>query len=91
MQELDEYYNNLWFKKKKIEKPFRNMPIEIKKIIDYYENNNSIEKHTYLTTFLLNLDSNTLGQIEKIITESREFYKDHDRPKYRIYSIKRKR
>lgn len=91
MQELDEYYNNLWFKKKKIEKPFRNMPIEIKKIINYCENNNYIEKHTYLTTFLLNLNSNTLGQIEKIITESREFYKDHDRPKYRIYSIKGKR
>lgn len=91
MKELDEYYNSLWFKKKKIEKPFREVPCEIKKVIDYCENNNYIEKHTYLTTFLLNLDSNTLSQTEKIITESREFYKNNDRPKYRIYDIKRKR
>ena len=91
MEELDEYYNNLWFKKKKIAKPFRNIPIEIKKVIDYCEKNNSIKNHTYLTTFLLNLDPNTLHQTEKIITESREFYKNNNRPKYRIYVIKGKR
>lgn len=91
MEELDEYYNNLWFKKNKIAKPFRNIPIEIKKVIDYCEKNNSIKNHTYLTTFLLNLDPNTLHQTEKIITESREFYKNNNRPKYRIYVIKGKR
>lgn len=91
MQELDEYYNSLWFKKKKIEKPFREVPSEIKKVIDYCENNNSIRNHTYLTTFLLNLEPNTLQHTEKIIVESREFYKNNNRPKYRIYDIKRKR
>ena len=91
MKELDEYYNSLWFKKKKIEKPFREVPSEIKKIIDYCEKNNSIRNHTYLTTFLLNLEPNTLQQTEKIIVESREFYKNNNRPKYRLYDIKRKR
>ena len=91
MKELDEYYNNLWFKKKKFEKPFRDIPVEIKTIIDFCEKNNDISKHTYLTTFLLNLDSNTLFQTEKIIIESREFYKKNNRPKYRIYVAKRKR
>ena len=91
MKELDEYYNNLWFKKKKITKPYREIPVEIKKIIDYCENNSSIRKHTYLTTFLLNLDPNTLHQTEKIIIESREFYKNNSRPKYRIYVTEGKR
>lgn len=91
MKELDEYYNNLWFKKKKITKPYREIPVEIKKIIDYCENNSSIRKHTYLTTFLLNLDPNTLHQTEKIIIESREFYKNNSRPKYRIYVAEEKR
>ena len=91
MKELDEYYNNLWFKKKKITKPYREIPVEIKKIIDYCENNSSIRKHTYLTTFLLNLDPNALHQTEKIIIESREFYKNNSRPKYRIYVTEGKR
>lgn len=90
MKELDEYYNNLWFKKKKIEKPFRNIPYEIKKIIDYCENNNYIMNHTYLTTLLLNLNPDVLFQTEKIIVESREFYKKNNRPKYRIYGLKGK-
>ena len=64
---------------------------EIKKVIGYCENNNSIRNHTYLTTFLLNLEPNTLQQTEKIIVESREFYKNNNRPKYRIYVIKEKR
>mgnify|MGYP004676062679 CR=1 FL=1 len=88
MKEIDEYYNNLWFKKKIIEKPYREIPHEINKIIDYFENNNAIMNHTYLTTFLLNLDPNTLQQTENIITESMEFYKNYNRPKYRVYVIK---
>lgn len=91
MGELDAYYNNLWFKKRSIMKPYRKMPSEIKKVIDFCEKNNLIENHTYLTTFLLNLNSDTLQQTEKIILESREFYKRNDRSKYRIYVFNTKR
>lgn len=82
MEELDAYYNNLWFKKSHIEKPYRKLPIEIKNVIEFCEKNNEIENHTYLSTFLLNLNNETLQQIEKIILQSKEFYKNNKRPKY---------
>lgn len=82
MEELDAYYNNLWFKKSHIEKPYREIPIEIKKIIEFCEKNTELENHTYLSTFLLNLNTDTLQQIEKIILQSKEFYKNNKRPKY---------
>ena len=85
MEELDAYYNNLWFKKRNIMKPYRKIPLEIGKVIDFCEKNNSIENHTYLTTFLLNLNPDTLQQTEKIVIESKEFYEKNNRPKYRIY------
>ncbi len=91
MEELDAYYNNLWFKKRSIMKPYRKIPSEIEKVIDFCEKNNSIENHTYLTTFLLNLNPDTLKQTEKIVLESKEFYKKNDRPKYRIYVFNTKR
>lgn len=91
MEELDAYYNNLWFKKRSIIKPYRKIPSEIEKIIDFCEKHTSIEKHTYLTTFLLNLNPNTLKQTEKIVLESKEFYKKNERAKYRIYVFNTKR
>lgn len=91
MEELDAYYNNLWFKKRSIMKPYRKIPPEIEKVIDFCEKNNLIEKHTYLTTFLLNLNPDTLKKAEKIVLESKEFYKKNDRPKYRIYVFNTKR
>lgn len=91
MEELDAYYNNLWFKKRSIMKPYRKIPAEIEKVIDFCEKNNLIENHTYLTTFLLNLNPDTLKQTEKIVLESKEFYKKNDRPKYRIYVFNTKR
>lgn len=91
MEELDAYYNNLWFKKRSIIKPYRKIPSEIEKIINFCEKHTSIEKHTYLTTFLLNLNPNTLKQTEKIVLESKEFYKKNERAKYRIYVFNTKR
>lgn len=92
LKEIEKYYNNLWFKKGKIEKPFRKLPLEINKIIDYFEkNNNYMENQTYLAIFLLNLNMDTLKQIENIIIKAREFYKNTKRPKYRIYGIKNTR
>src|SRR5699024_5965895 len=43
MEELDAYYNSLWFKKKIVTKPYRNIPSEIKKVIEFCEKNNAIE------------------------------------------------
>lgn len=91
MEKLDAYYNNLWFKKGSITKPYRKIPLEIKKVIDFCEKNNSIKNHTYLTTFLLNLNLDILKQIEKIVLESKEFYKKNNRAKYRIYVFNTKR
>ncbi len=91
MKELDAYYNNLWFKKRSIMKPYREIPPEIEKVIDFCEKNSSIENRTYLTTFLLNLNHDTLNQTEKIVLESKEFYKKNDRPKYRVYVFNTKR
>lgn len=91
MDKLDDYYNNLWFKRKNIEKPYRKIPTEVKKVVEFCEKNITIEKRTYLSTFLLNLDPDTLKQTEKIIVESKEFYEKNSRPKYRIYGTKKKR
>lgn len=91
MDELDEYYNNLWFKRKVIEKPFREISIEINKIIKFCEENNNIANCTDLAIFLLNLNLENLRQIEKIIINSRDFYKKVNRPKYRLYLIIRKK
>ena len=91
MEELDAYYNDLWFKKRNITKPYRKIPLEIKKVIDFCEKNNLIENHTYFTTFLLNLNPDMLQQTEKIVLESKEFYKKNNRPKYRLYVFKTKR
>ncbi len=91
MEELDAYYNNLWFKKRDVTKPFRKLPLEIEKIISYCERNNKIKNHTYFTTFLLNLNPNVQQQTEKIILQSKEFYKKNNRPKYRIYGFSAKR
>ena len=90
MEELDAYYNNLWFNKRNVEKPYRKIPFELERIINFCEKNNEIENHTYFTTFLLNLNPNILPQIEKIILQSKEFYKKNNRPKYRIYVFSRK-
>lgn len=87
MEELDAYYNSLWFKKKIVTKPYRNIPSEIKKVIEFCEKNNAIENHTYLTTFLLNLNPDTLQLTEKIVIESKEFYKKNNRPKYGYMSL----
>ena len=90
MEELEAYYNNLWFKKRSIMKPYRKIPLEIEKIINFCENHNSIENHTYMTTFLLNLNSDTMKQTEKIVLESKEFYKKNERPKYGYMSLTQK-
>lgn len=90
MEELDAYYNNLWFKKSHIEKPYRKIPIEIKKVIEFCEKNAGLENHTYLSTFLLNLNTDTLQQIEKIILQSKEFYKNNKRPKYGYMTLTKK-
>ena len=90
MNELDAYYNNLYFQKNKVDKPLRNIPKEIRKIIDFIEKKIAIKNCTDLTTFLLNLDFKTMELIERIILESKEFYKENKRAKYRLYYIKRK-
>lgn len=91
MDELDEYYDNLWFKRKVIEKPFRKIPVEINKIIKFCEENNNIKNCMDLATFLLNLNSESLQQIEKIIINSKDFYRRVKRAKYRLHFITRKR
>lgn len=91
MIDLDAYYNNLWFKKSNVEKPFRKNPLEIEKIIGFCEKNNKSKNYSYFTTSLLNLNQDILEQIERIIIQSREFYNKNNRPKYRIYVVKRKR
>ena len=91
MNELDAYYNNLYFQKNKVDKPVRNIPKEIRKIIDFSEKNIGTKEYTYLTTFLLNLNPETMLLVEKIILESKEFYKKNKRAKYRLYFITRKR
>lgn len=91
MDGLDAYYNNLWFKKKSIAKPYRKIPLEIKKVIDFCEKNKYIENHTYFIIFLLNLNYDTLQRTEKILLESKKFYKENNRPKYRIYVFKTER
>lgn len=90
MEELDTYYNSLWFKKSKVSKPFRKTPKEIKKVIKFCEENIELENHTYLTTFLLNLNFDTQNQIEKIILQSKEFYKNNRRPKYGYMTLTKK-
>lgn len=90
MEELDTYYNSLWFKKSKVSKPFRKTPKEIKKVIEFCEENIELENHTYLTTFLLNLNFDTQNQIEKIILQSKEFYKNNGRPKYGYMTLTKK-
>lgn len=90
MEELDTYYNSLWFKKSKVSKPFRKTPKEIKKVIKSCEENIELENHTYLTTFLLNLNFDTQNQIEKIILQSKEFYKNNRRPKYGYMTLTKK-
>ncbi len=90
MEELDTYYNSLWFKKSKVSKPFRKTPKEIKKVIEFCEENIELENHTYLTTFLLNLNFDTQNQIEKIILQSKEFYKNNRRPKYGYMTLTKK-
>lgn len=90
MEELDAYYNNLWFKKSKVSKPFRKIPNETKKVINFCEENIELENHTYLTTFLLNLNFDTQSQIEKIILQSKEFYQKNRRPKYGYMTLIKK-
>lgn len=90
MEELDAYYNNLWFKKSCIDKPYRAIPIEIKKIIEFCEMNSELKNHTYLSTFLLNLNTETLQQIEKILLQSKEFYRNNKRSKYGYMALTRK-
>ncbi len=90
MKELDDYYNSLWFKKSKVSKPFRKIPKEIKKVINFCEKNKEIKNHTDLTTFLLNLDFDSQNQIEKIILQSKEFYKNNRRPKYGYMALVKK-
>lgn len=91
MDEIDDYYDNLWFKRKVMEKPFREIPVEINKIIKFCEQKNNIKNCTDLAIFLLNLNTESLQQIEKIIIDSRDFYKKVNRPKYRLHVIIRKK
>ena len=63
---------------------------EIKKVIKFCEENIELENHTYLTTFLLNLNFDTQNQIEKIILQSKEFYKNNRRPKYGYMTLTKK-
>lgn len=91
MEELDNYYNSLWFKRKIIEKPFREIPKETNKIIEYCEQNCDLENCIDLAIFLINLNSESLQQIEKILIDSREFFKKVNRAKYRLYVVIRKK
>lgn len=91
MEELDNYYNSLWFKRKTIEKPFREIPKETNKIIEYCEQNCDSENCIDLAIFLINLNSESLQQIEKILIDSREFFKKVNRAKYRLYVVIRKK
>lgn len=88
--EIDDYYNSLYFEKKRIKKPERMITKNIKEIIKYCENK-KILNNTKLTTFLLNLNYETLEQVENLINCSRDFYKKNNRPKYRLSRIKRER
>lgn len=90
MEELDAYYNSLWFKKSKVSKPFREVPIEIKKVVKFCEENIELENHTYLSTFLLNLNFDTQKQTEKIILQSKQFYQNTRRPKYGYMTLIKK-
>ncbi len=87
MEELNKYYNNLYFNKSEINKPFRIMPEELTKIISYLEKNN-ISKKTYFSTFLLDLDKQTMDIVEKMVKNSREYYRMYKRPKFGFVSLK---
>ena len=82
------YYDNLYFKKDNVNKPKREITENVREIIKYCENNN-VKKCTKLSTFLLNLNPKTLELVEKLIEESKSFYKQNNRPKYRVYDIRK--
>ena len=86
MDELDNYYNNLYLKNEDVSKPCRKLSDEIEMILNYCENN-FVENCTYLTNSLLNLDYYSMLKANRMIREYREFYKYTRNYKYGHISL----
>lgn len=82
IEEIDRYYSNLYFKHETIEKPYRDIPAEIKRIINYLEYNYGCIHSEILAMILLYISDEALQTIDTIIKQSKDFYKKNKRAKY---------
>lgn len=82
IKNLDKYYNNLYFNKSRTNKPKINLPIEIEKIITFCEKNNINNNYSYFSTFLININLESLKEFENNIIKFLEQYKTTNKNLY---------